>query len=82
MGNPIMGAIRQMIRGFANPQKMAQELLNNNKIMSNDLFKNGLQMFQNGKIEELTEFTKNVAREKGTTIDQVKSDIMREFGMR
>ena len=82
MGNPIMGAIGQMMRGFANPQKMAQGLFNNNKIMSNNLFKNGLQMFQNGKIEELTEFTKNVAKEKGTTIEEVQSEIMKQFGMK
>ena len=82
MGNPIMGIIGQMMRGAANPQAMLQGLMGNNQLMSNPLMKNALQMYQKGDINGLQEMANNLARERGTTVDQVKNDIMQQFGMK
>lgn len=82
MGIPIMGAIGQLMRGMQNPQAMVQGMLNNNQLTSNPMMKNALQMYQNGDMKGLQEMANNLAKERGTTVDQVKSDIMKEFGMR
>lgn len=82
MGIPIMGAIGQLMRGMQNPQAMVQGMLNNNQLTSNPMMKNALQMYQNGDMKGLQEMANNLAKERGTTVDKVKSDIMKEFGMR
>lgn len=82
MGNPIMGAIGQLMRGMQNPQAMVQGMLNNNQFANNPMMRNALQMYQKGDMQGLQNLANNLARERGTTVDQVKSDIMREFGMR
>lgn len=82
MGIPIMGAIGQLMRGMQNPQAMVQGMLNNNQLTSNPMMKNALQMYQNGDMQGLQEMANNLAKERGTTVDQVKTDIMKEFGMR
>lgn len=82
MGNPIMGAIGQLMRGIQNPQAMVQGMLNNSQFASNPMMKNALQMYQNGDMQGLQNLANNLAKERGTTVDQVKSDIMREFGMK
>lgn len=82
MGNPIMGAIGQLMRGMQNPQAMVQGMLNNNQFASNPMMRNALQMYQKGDMQGLQQMANNLAKERGTTVDQVKSDIMREFGMR
>lgn len=81
MGNPIMGIISQLMRGAINPQAMVKGLMGNNQLMSNPLMKNALQMYQKGDINGLQEMANNLAKERGTTVDQVKSDIMKQFGM-
>ena len=82
MGNPIMGAIGQLMRGMQNPQAMVQGMLNNSQFAGNPMMKNALQMYQNGDMQGLQEMANNLAKERGTTVDQVKTDIMKEFGMR
>ena len=80
--NPIMSIIGQMMRGMQNPQAMVQGMLNNNQFASNPMMRNALQMYQKGDMQGLQEMANNLARERGTTVDQVKTDIMKEFGMR
>ena len=81
MGNPIMGAIGQLMRGMQNPQAMVQGMLNNSQFAGNPMMRNALQMYQKGDMQGLQNLANNLARERGTTVDQVKSDIMREFGV-
>lgn len=82
MAIPIIGAIGQLMRGIQNPQAMVQGMLNNSQFASNPMMRNALQMYQNGDMQGLNEMANNLAKERGTTVDQVKSDIMRQFGMR
>lgn len=82
MGNPIIGAIGQLVRGIQNPQAMVQGMLNNSQFTSNPMMKSALQMYQKGDIQGLQEMANNLAKERGTTVDQVKSDIMKQLGMR
>lgn len=82
MRNPIMGIISQLMRGAINPQAMVKGLMGNNQLMSNPLMRNALQMYQNGNISGLQEMANNLAKERGTTVDQVKSDIIKQFEMK
>lgn len=82
MNNPIMGALGQLMRGMQNPQAMVQGMLNNNQFANNPMMKNALQMYQKGDMQGLQQMANNIAKERGTTVEQVKTEIMNQFGMR
>lgn len=83
MNNPVMGILGQMIRGGAvNPQAMIQGLMKNSQIMSNPMMNNALQMYQNGDMQGLQNMANNLAKERGTSVEQVKNDIMAQFGIK
>lgn len=83
MSNPIMGIIGHMLRGGAvNPQAMIQGLMRNNQLMSNSMMRNAFQMYQKGDMQGLNQMANNLAKECGTSVEQVKNDIMAQFGMK
>ncbi len=79
--NPLM-AIMQMMKSGGNPQAMLNQMMNNNSIMQNPTAKNAVEMFQKGDMNGLQEMAENLARERGTTVDDVKNQIMGQFGMK
>ncbi len=80
--NPIMSMIGNMMNGGMNPQSMIQKMMGNNQIASNPMAKNAMEMFQKGDMDGLKSLAENLAKERGTTVDDVRSGIMQQFGMK
>ena len=72
----------QMIGAMKNPQAFIQQAMNNSNIMSNPIAKNALEMYQKGDTKGLQAMAENLAKERGTTVDDMKSQIMAQFGMK
>ena len=72
----------QMLGAMKNPQEFIQQMMNNSKIMQNPMVKNAMQMYQNGDTKGLKDMAENLAKERGTTVDDMKSQIMAQFGMK
>lgn len=79
--NPIM-SIFQMMRGGGNPQAMIKQLMGNNQIANNPMAANAVEMFQSGNIDGLKSLAENLAKEKGVSVDDVRSGLMQQFGMK
>lgn len=80
--NPIMSMIGQMMNGGTNPQSMIQKMMGNNQIMGNPMAKNAMEMFQKGDTDGLKSLAENLAKERGTTVDDVRNGLMQQFGMK
>lgn len=80
MNNPL-AMMFQMMRGGGNPQQILNQMMNNSNFMQNPMAKNAMNMFQNGDMNGLQKMAENLAKERGTTVDDVKSSIMQQFGM-
>lgn len=80
--NPMMAMIGQMMKGGGNPQLMIQKMMGNNQIANNPMAMNAMEMFQSGNIDGLKSLAENLAKEKGTTVDDVRNGIMQQFGMK
>lgn len=81
MNNPL-GMMFQMMRGGGNPQQILNQMMNNSQFNQNPMAKNAMQMFQNGDTKGLQSMAENLAKERGTTVDDVKNSIMQQFGMK
>lgn len=79
--NPMM-SIFQMMRGGGNPQAMIKQLMGNNQIANNPMAANAMEMFQSGNIDGLKSLAENLAKEKGVSVDDVRSGLMQQFGMK
>ena len=72
----------QMLGAMKNPQAFIQQIMNNSQIMQNPMVKNAMQMYQNGDTKGLKDMAENLAKERGTTVDDMKRQIMAQFGMK
>ncbi len=79
--NPMMAMLGQMISG-GNPQAMLNQMMNNSQIMSNPMAKNVVEMMQKGDKQGLQTMAENMCKENGTTIEQMKNNLMGRFGMK
>ena len=77
MMNPL-----QFMKAMRNPQEFMKQAMNNSDIMSNPIAKNALEMYQKGDTKGLQAMAENLAKERGTTVDDMKSQIMAQFGMK
>lgn len=77
MMNPL-----QFVQAMRNPQEFMQKMIDNSQIMQNPMAKNAIQMYQNGDTQGLQAMAENLAKERGTTVDDMKSQIMAQFGMK
>ena len=59
-----------------------RQLTANNKVMQNPIISHAMQMYQQGDVAGLNKLAENMCKEKGTTTDAVKQQIMKRFGMR
>lgn len=71
MLNPV-----QFVKNMRNPEALMRQIMGNNQIMSNPMAKNAIEMYQSGDIDGMKQMAENLAKEKGTTIDEVKNNIM------
>ena len=65
-----------------NPMQIVQQMINNNQVMGNPMARNVLELYQKGDINGLQEMANNLAKEKGTTVDDIKNQLMQRFGMK
>ena len=72
----------QMLGAMKNPQAFLQQMMNNSQIMRNPMAKNAMEMYQKGDTKGLQTMAENLAKERGTTVDDIKSQIMAQFGMK
>ena len=72
----------QMLGAMKNPQAFIQQMMNNSQVMRNPMAKNAMEMYQKGDTQGLQTMAENLAKERGTTVDDMKSQIMAQFGMK
>lgn len=77
MNNPL-----QFVQATRNPQQFMQQMMNNSQIMQNPMTKNIIEMYQKGDMDGLKSMAENMAKEKGTTVEDVKNGLMKQFGMK
>lgn len=77
MMNPL-----QFMKAMRNPQEFMKNIMNNNDIMQNPMARNAMEMYKNGDTKGLQAMAENLAKERGTTVDDMKSQIMTQFGMK
>ena len=76
MMNPL-----QFVQAMRNPQEFMQKMMNNSQIMQNPIMQNAVQMYQKGDTQGLQAMAENLAKERGTTPQQVQEIIKKQFGM-
>lgn len=81
MNNPL-AMMFQMMRGSRNPQQILNQMMGNSQLANNPMAKNAMNMLQNGDVQGLQNMAENLAKERGTTVDDVKNNIMQQFGMK
>lgn len=72
----------QMLGAMKNPQAFIQQMMNNSKVMQNPMTRNVIDMYRKGDTQGLQAMAENLAKERGTTVDDIKSQIMAQFGMK
>ena len=72
----------QMIGAMKNPQIFLQQMMNNSQITQNPMAKNAMEMYQKGDTKGLQAMAENLCKEKGISVDDVKSQIMAQFGIK
>ena len=77
MMNPL-----QFMKAMRNPQEFMKNIMNNNEITQNPMAKNAIEMYQKGDTKGLQAMAENLAKERGTTVDDIKSQIMAQFGIK
>ena len=77
MMNPL-----QFMKAMRNPQEFMQKMMDNSQVMQNPMAKNTIEMYQKGDTKEVRAMAENLAKERGTTVDDMKSQIMAQFGMK
>ena len=70
------------MKAMRNPQEFMQKMMDNSQVMQNPMAKNAIEMYQKGDTKGLQDMAENLAKERGTTVDDMKSQIMAQFGMK
>ena len=77
MMNPL-----QFVQAMRNPQEFMQKMMKNSQVMQNPMAKNAMEMYKTGDTQGLQAMAENLAKERGTTVNDMKSQIMAQFGMK
>ena len=72
----------QLMQAMRNPQAFMQQMTENSQVMQNPMAKNAMEMYQKGDTKGLQTMAENLAKERGTTVDDIKRQIMAQFGMK
>ena len=76
MMNPL-----QFVQAMRNPQEFMKKMMDNSQVMQNPMAKNAIEMYQKGDTKGLQDMAENLAKERGTTPQQVQEIIKKQFGM-
>lgn len=68
-----------MLKSMGNPQQFIQNMIGNNKIMSNDMVKNAYGMVQKGDFKGVENLARNICKTKGINPDDVIRQIKSQF---
>lgn len=71
----------QMLGAMKNPQAFLQNMMNNSEVMKNPMAKNAMEMYKKGDMQGLQNMANNLAKERGTSVEDVRNSIMQQFGM-
>ena len=77
-----MNNIAMLMQAVKNPQQFIQQMIGNSQAMQNPMMRNAMEMYQKGDTQGLQAMAENLAKERGTTVDDMKSQIMAQFGMK
>ena len=72
----------QFMNMMQNPKEFLSQMMNNSNIMQNPMARNAIEMYKNGDSKGLQTMAENLAKERGTTVNDMKSQIMAQFGMK
>ena len=72
----------QIMQAMKNPQEFMQQMMNNSQVTQNPMAKNAMEMYQKGDTKGLQAMAENLCKEKGISVDDIKSQIMAQFGMK
>jgi formate dehydrogenase maturation protein FdhE len=61
------------------PKQFMQQMMNNNKVMSNPMIKNAMSMVQSGDTQGIEQMARNLCKEKGLNADDVINQIKSKF---
>lgn len=64
-----------LIQAMQNPQQFIQNMMQNNQAMQNPIMKNAMQMYQSGDKKGLEQLVGNVAKERGTSIEEMRNKL-------
>ena len=76
-----MNNLLQLMQMMKNPQAFMQNIMTNSQVMQNPIINNAMQMYQRGDTDGLNKLAENVCKENGTTMDDMKSQLMKQLGM-
>lgn len=76
MNNPF-----QFVQMIRNPQAFMQNMMSNSQVMQNPIINNAMQMYQKGDTDGLNRLAENMCKENGTSMEQMKNQIMKQFGI-
>lgn len=65
----------EMLKAINNPQQFISKIASDSQAMQNPIMKNGLDMFQKGDRQGLQKLVENVAKERGTSLEEIKSQM-------
>ena len=72
----------QFMNMMQNPKEFINQMMNNSNIMQNPMARNAIEMYKNGDSKGLQTMAENLAKERGTTVNDMKSQIIAQFGMK
>ena len=76
-----MNNAMQFIQLMKNPQVLMQQVMSNSQIMQNPIINNAMQMYKKGDVDGLSKLAENMCKENNTSIEQMKSQLMKQLGM-
>lgn len=65
----------QLMQAIQNPQQFIQNVMGNNQMMSNPMMKNAMEMYQKGDINGLQSLAQNIAKERGTSVEEIRKNL-------
>ncbi len=60
---------------IGNPQQFLSSLVSNTACMQNPIMKNAMDLYKKGDSKGLENLVNNVAKNKGTSVDEIKKQI-------
>nr|DAL48145.1 MAG TPA_asm: hypothetical protein [Caudoviricetes sp.] len=58
------------------------QMMNSPQVQNNPMAKNAMDMYRKGDSQGLKTMAENLCRENGTTIEQMKNEVMQRFNLR